>query len=899
MRAVWILCVAALLTAWLPAAVGHGQDGQERVTQLAGDDAVGTAVAVSRAHWARSDEVVLASDANYPDALVGSALAAKLDAPVLLTDPEQLSDPTREEVKRLGASRVVLLGGLSAVSESVTEELREAGLQADRLGGGDRYATAALIAGELGQAREVALAPGDHFADIVAAGALAVGTGLTPVLLTARDRLPAATTEALRRAAVNRVLILGGGHVVSAEVERQILEMGLDVQRLGGAHRYETAALVAGEALRRTTAETLPLVVTSGESFADALTSVALAARLEGLLVSVPRDGLADVPKVRRLLVLAGPRLDQAWVVGGSRAADDAEQIRAAIATGPITGSAVATGMPSDGAVATVDPLATRAALDVLARGGNAVDAAIAAAGMLGVVEPFSAGIGGGGFMVVYSAADGAVTTFDSRETAPAAYFPEAFLDPASGEPIPFEERVTSGLGVGVPGTVSGWAMALDRFGTLTLDELLQPAIEAAEYGFPLDPTFVSQVEDNADRFAAFTSTSALYLPLDGKPQPSGAWFRNPDLARTMMSIAQQGPQAMGAGPVAEAVVRTVRSPPVVPGNMRHVRAGLMTVADLGAYEAIERPPVVSEYRGYTIFGMPLPSSGGLTIALALNQLERFDLSASPREEALHGHLESTRLAWADRNGFMGDPAFLDVPVEGLLSQGYADSRSTLIADTASEEPRQPGDPLAYEGGRGPKAVGSSDEPRTGSTTHLTLADAQGNVVSYTFTIELTGGSGIVVPGYGFLLNNELTDFDPMPSHPNAPAAGKRPRSSMSPTIVLRDGKPVLAVGTPGGASIITTVLQILIGALDLGDDLAGAIAAPRVANYNDTSSVAEPAFLTTPEAAALRARGHTFEASEEIGAATGITFTPDGAPTAVAEPQRRGGGAADVTPTR
>ena len=346
----------------------------------------------------------------------------------------------------------------------------------------------------------------------------------------------------------------------------------------------------------------------------------------------------------------------------------------------------------------------------------------------------------------------------------------------------------------------------------------------------------------------------------------------------------------MAAGPVAEAIVRTVKHPPLVPGIVRKVRAGAITMADLAAYETIERQPIVSDYRGYTIVGMPSPSSGGLTIALALNQLERFDLGASSREEALHRYLESTRLAWADRSRFIGDPAYSGVPV---LSQDYADARSALITGAAPKEPRQPGDPLARREG----AIRGLDEPRAGSTTHLTVADTDGNIVAYTFTIEQTGGSGIVVPGYGFLLNNELTDFDPTPSHPNAPAPGKRPGSSMSPTIVLRDGEPVLALGTPGGATIITTVLQILIGALDLGDNLAEAIAAPRVANFNGTSSVAEPAFLTTPEAAALRARGHAFEESDEIGAATGITFSPDGAPTAVAEPERRGGGAAAVTP--
>jgi gamma-glutamyltranspeptidase/glutathione hydrolase len=778
----------------------------------------------------------------------------------------------------------------------------------DRLGGPDRYATAALVAQELGRRREVVLASGsdEHLADILAAGSLAAATDPAPlpVLLTTRDELPLVTAQALAEAGASRVFIVGGEQAVSAQVERRVRASGIAVERLGGADRYETAALVAGEALRRMTAPTLPLVVTSGKSFAGALPAAALAARLGALLVPVPPDGPASgapagSAKIDRLLTLAGPRLDEAWVVGGSPSAAGVEQIRAAIAAGPLSPTAVAIGGPGAGAVTSVEPLATRAGLKVLEGGGNAVDAAVAVAGVLGVAEPFSGGIGGGGFMVVYSAADGTVTTFDSRETAPAAFSPEVFLDPASHEPIPFEERVTSGLGVGVPGMVAGWAMALDRFGTRSLSELLQPGIEAADYGFPLDETFVSQVEENAERFGAFPSTADLYLPLDGKPQATGAWFRNPDLARTMELIARDGSRAMTAGPVVQAVVATVRAPPVAPGAGLRVRPGLLTVADLAAYHAIERPPIVSDYRGFTIYGMSPPSSGGLTIALALNQLERFDLAGVPREEALHRYLESTRLAWADRNAFMADPAFVDVPVEGLLSQDYADARSALITDTAAAEPRGPGDPFAFQGSRRPRVTPTPGQARIGSTTHLTVADAQGNVVAYTFTIEQIGGSGIVVPGYGFLLNNELTDFDPEPAHPNAPASGKRPLSSMSPTIVLRDGKPVLALGSPGGATIITTVLQVLIETLDFRIGLPAAIAAPRAANFNTASGIAEPAFLATPEARALEARGQRFDRSEEIGTTTGIAFDADGAPTAAAEPTRRGGGAAAVTTPR
>nr|MBA2575964.1 gamma-glutamyltransferase [Euzebyaceae bacterium] len=320
----------------------------------------------------------------------------------------------------------------------------------------------------------------------------------------------------------------------------------------------------------------------------------------------------------------------------------------------------------------------------------------------------------------------------------------------------------------------------------------------------------------------------------------------------------------------------------------------LMSTGDLAGYQAVVREPVVSEYRDVTVYGMGLPSSGGLTIALALNQLERFDLGDAPREEALHRYLESIGLAWADRNAFMGDPEYVDAPVEGLLSQDYADDRSALIGETATPTPRLPGDPFAYQDDPSPSGpLPAASAARSGSTTHLTVSDGEGNVVSYTFTIEQTGGSGIVVPGHGFLLNNELTDFDPVPPHPNAPEAGKRPRSSMSPTLVFRDGEPVLALGTPGGATIITTVLQTMLGVLDFGQTLPEAIAAPRLADFNGESSIAEPTFLATPEAAALRDRGHTFTESPEIGAATGIQFMADGTILVGAEPSRRGGGSA------
>ncbi|HZA80675.1 MAG TPA: gamma-glutamyltransferase, partial [Actinomycetes bacterium] len=359
-------------------------------------------------------------------------------------------------------------------------------------------------------------------------------------------------------------------------------------------------------------------------------------------------------------------------------------------------------------------------------------------------------------------------------------------------------------------------------------------------------------------------------------------------------------------------IADTVQHPPVDPATTLNVRPGLMTEADLAAYRALDRPPTRVRYRGHQVYGMGPPSSGGSTVGEALNILEGFDLAGESRTRALFHYLEASRLAFADRNRWVGDPDVVDVPLRGLLSQGFADERRCLIGATANASPVPPGDPFPPFGPGCPAAglalAGPAERP---ATSHLTVADRWGNVVSYTLTIEQTGGSGIVVGGHGFLLNNELTDFNPVPlftgvPDPNLPAPGKRPRSSMSPTIVFRDGRPVLAVGSPGGATIITTVLQILVEHLDRGASLPEAIAAPRASQRNSDPADAEPAFLASPEAAGLQALGERFREVQptaplppEIGAATGIAFGGHGLLQAAAEPVRRGGGSALVVNPR
>jgi gamma-glutamyltranspeptidase / glutathione hydrolase len=536
----------------------------------------------------------------------------------------------------------------------------------------------------------------------------------------------------------------------------------------------------------------------------------------------------------------------------------------------------VPTATGTGGAAATVDLLATEAAVDTLREGGNAVDAAVAAAGVLGVTEPFSCGIGGGGFMVIRTR-DGRVTTIDSREEAPAGMNPESFLE--GGVALPFNEARFSGLSAGVPGTVDGWQQALRRYGTWSLGRALRAGIDTARNGFVVDQTFFSQTEAAKDWFDDVPSTAALYLDRDRTPLDVGSIHRNPDLAATYRRIARRGASVFYDGRLARDIAAAAADPPIARDANHAWRPGLMTVRDLDAYEAVERAPTRVGYRGLDVYGMGPPSSGGSTVGEALNILEGFDLSTMERARALHYFLEASRFSFADRNAYLADPEFYDVPLEELLSDGFATERRALITDRAAASPVPPGDPLSRE------------------TTHLVVSDRKGTVVSYTFTIESTGGNGVVVPGRGFLLNNELTDFNfDSTIHPNRVEGGKRPRSSMAPTIVLDGGRPFLALGSPGGSMIITTVLQLLLERLDLGATLPEAIASPRASQRNTATTVAEPAFIASPVAGQLvTEHGHVFGTQAEIGAATGIEFLGDQNVVAAAEPVRRGGGSAMV----
>jgi gamma-glutamyltranspeptidase/glutathione hydrolase len=563
------------------------------------------------------------------------------------------------------------------------------------------------------------------------------------------------------------------------------------------------------------------------------------------------------------------------------------------------------------GAVTSVDPEASRVGLWVLKRGGNAVDAAVATAAALGVTEPYSAGLGGGGYFVYYDAKTRRVHTIDGRETAPAAMPRDAFINPATGQPYTFTpDLVTSGVSVGVPGTPATWSSALRQWGTYSLGAALAPAANLAQRGFVVDNTFRQQTLDNKTRFQAYTTTPELFLPGGDAPQ-AGSVFKNPDLAKTYRLLGRRGVHAFYTGPLGRQIADLVRNPPKSATTTLPVPDGYLTTADLRRYHTIDRAPTRISYRGYDVYGMAPSSSGGSTVGEALNIMEHYRLRAMTAGPALHRYLEATALAFADRAAYVGDPAYTPVPLRTLLSDRFAAERACQIRATKAFTPPVPaGDVRSYDGRCGatsPTPATRKPDTENVETTNMTVTDRWGNVVEYTLTIEQTGGSGMLVPGRGFLLNNELTDFSTVydPEDPNRIQPGKRPRSSISPTIILRHGKPFLALGSPGGASIITTVTQMIFDRIDRRMTLPQAIADPRASQRNTATVSAEQPFidkygaLLTPYGHVFTPAGDQFTSAAQIGAATAIEFGRNGLLTAVAEPTRRGGGSALVVRPR
>jgi gamma-glutamyltranspeptidase/glutathione hydrolase len=501
---------------------------------------------------------------------------------------------------------------------------------------------------------------------------------------------------------------------------------------------------------------------------------------------------------------------------------------------------------------AAAHPLAVDAGFAILQRGGSAADAAVAMQLVLGLVEPQSSGLGGGGFILHYSAADGRVRAYDGRETAPAAAGPARFIG-LFGRPRGFMDAVLSGRSVGVPGALALLELAHRNHGSLPWPELAAPAIELAERGFAVSPRLHALLD--GDRYLRRDPFAARYLyEPNGAPKPVGAVLRNPEYAAVLRELAAGGAQGFYRGPIARDLVAAVQRHPVEAGNL--------AVADLERYAAREREPVCGAFRAYRVCGMPPPSSGGIAVLQILGLLERLPRTDYPRDPlaAVHLFAEAGRLAYADRDRYVADPDFVDVPVAGLLAAEYLAGRAALVSSARSLGRAQAGVP------RGAQARRDGGALELAATTHLSVVDAAGNAVALTSSIESAFGNRRFVRG--FLLNNQLTDFAFLPEADGAPVAnrvegGKRPRSSMSPTMVFdADGRLVLVAGSPGGHAIINYVARVLVAVLDWEMGLQAALDAPHFGSRNGPTEL-ERGTAAADLRAGLAARGHDVRVHE------------------------------------
>ena len=506
--------------------------------------------------------------------------------------------------------------------------------------------------------------------------------------------------------------------------------------------------------------------------------------------------------------------------------------------------------------VAAAHPLAVEAGLEALRRGGTAVDAAIAVQMVLGVVEPQASGIGGGGFLLHYDGVTHAITVYDGRETAPAGATPTMFLGPG-GKPLGFRDATVSGISVGVPGALAMLEYAHKEHGKLPWKELFEPAIGIARDGFDVPPRLAAWL-GRIPFLAAEPGIRAVYFNADGSPRKLGERITNPELAETMRLIADQGTRTFYQGSIAAEMVERVRG---------HVRPGTLSLADLADYRPIKREALCGPYRVWVVCGMPPPSSGGIAILQVLGLLEPFEIWRDTAGDLRSVHLiaEASRLAFADRDRYVADPAFVQVPTAGLLSPAYLAERRKLMSPDRSMGKVGPGVPPGYVE-RG--------------TSHMSIVDRWGNAVAFTTTIEAPFGAQIMVRG--FLLNNELTDFSALPEADGKPVAnrvepGKRPRSSMSPTLVFdRDKQLVAVLGSAGGQRIIGDTLQALIGMLDWNLPVSAAIALPRVINANGATEL-EAGTPLAGLADGLRGLGHQVQVRGHEGGLTGIRRVGDG----------------------
>lgn len=531
------------------------------------------------------------------------------------------------------------------------------------------------------------------------------------------------------------------------------------------------------------------------------------------------------------------------------------------------------------GLVVAQEKIAAQIGADILRQGGNAVDAAVATGFAMAVTYPRAGNIGGGGFMIIHLAGRNEDVAIDYREAAPAAITRDSFLGP-DGKPDSAKSR-DSALGIGVPGTVAGLAMALEKYGSgkFTLAQILAPCIALARDGFVLTDDMADTLPQWYRRLAKWPASAKIFSRPDGSPMGEGDRLIQADLAATLSAIAEQGPRGFYEGPVADELAKAIRD-----------AGGIMTTDDLKAYQPVIRTPVRGTYRGYDIVSMPLPSSGGTVLLETLNILEGFRLADLEQGSAasLHLLIEAMKRGYADRARYLGDPAFVNAPTNILLAKDYA----TKLRAEIDPEHATPAD-----------KVTSALPPREGSnTTHYSVVDGAGNAVSNTYTLNFSYGLGLVAAGTGVLLNNELDDFTAAPGASNAfglvgfeanlPGPGKRPLSSMSPTIVMKDGKVVLVTGSPGGSRIISAVLQVIVNVLDYRMDVAAAVAAPRLHHQWMPDEVrVEPGF-SDEALAGLRARGHSVMESIGYTSANSIMVTPNGL-LGAPDPRTRGAEAA------
>ena len=506
----------------------------------------------------------------------------------------------------------------------------------------------------------------------------------------------------------------------------------------------------------------------------------------------------------------------------------------------------------SRGMVASNHPLASAAGIEMLALGGNAFDAAVATAFALSVVEPMMVGPFGAGFVTIHHGATGECTVIDNYSTAPGGAAPDMF-EPVSDHWPDYMETVDrrnklGHLAVGVPGNLKAWCEISGRYGRLGLDAVMQAAIRRARHGFPASRYLVDCIRDSREDLAAFAATAALFLPGGAVPSPGDVIVME-DLAASLELIAAHGPDVLSGGALGEAVAEEMAA-----------HGGLVTLQDLREYEIQDRVPVRGTYRGYEIVSTAPTSSGGTHIVQMLNLLEGFDIAALGFGTAAYVHLlsEVLKIAYADRFEYMADPAFVRMPIAGLTSKEYARARRGEI-DRDGPSAHRAGNPATFGG--------ESD-----NTTHLTVADDQGNIVAMTQTINELFGSKVTVPGTGLLLNNTMALFDPHPGNANSVAPGKRMLSSMSPTVVLKDGKPFMALGTPGGTRIFPAVLQAIVNVIDFGMTLQEAVEAPRVWTQGQELEVEQG--IADETRRQLRAMGHKLEVVAKVaGGMNGVQF--------------------------